>query len=98
MTSTTVCAALLQPLDVVEDISAEVVLDFHVGQGSREVKDLLVGQFADLACRVDMESSEELRGGLVSDSEETLERFLVEVLDRDIIQDVEVDWRGRCLP
>ena len=60
VTSTTVGTTLLQPLDVVEDVSPQVILDFHVGQSSREIQDLLVGQFADLACRVDVEPGKEL--------------------------------------
>lgn len=65
-----------QPLDVVEDLPAEVVLDLHLGQRGRDVEHLLVGQLADLAGRVDVEAGEEARRGVRADAEEGFEGFL----------------------
>lgn len=70
MTTTAVGTGFLQSFDIVDDLSAEVVLDLHVGQGGRDIKDLLVAQFADLACWMDVEAGEEARGGVVTDAEE----------------------------
>lgn len=59
MTATTVGTSLLQALDIIQNLSAQVVLDLHVGQHGRQVEDLLVGQLADAACRVYVEAGQE---------------------------------------
>lgn len=67
---------LLQPLDIIQILSAEVILDLHFGKRGGDIEDLLVGELADFACRVDMEAGEEARGGVVADAEEGFEGFL----------------------
>lgn len=76
MTSTTVGTSLFQTLDVVKDISAQVVLNLHFRKHGSEVEDLLVGELTDTACWVDVEAGEETAGSVWANSEETLERFL----------------------
>lgn len=56
MATTAVCTSLLQTLDIVEDLSAEIVLDLHVGENGSEVEDLFVGEFSDAAGWVDVET------------------------------------------
>lgn len=69
MAPTTVCSRLLQALDIIENLSSEIILDLHIRQHSREVEDLLVRQLADAAGRVDVEAGQEAGGGVVADSE-----------------------------
>lgn len=57
MSSTPVRTRLLQAFDIIQVLSAKVVLDFHLGQSGRDVEDLLVCQFADFACGVDVKAS-----------------------------------------
>ena len=76
MTPTTVGSRLLQTLDVIEVLSAKVVLNLHIGQGGRDIEDLLVRQVANLACWVDVEAGKKTGRGQVTDAEEGLERFL----------------------
>lgn len=76
MATTPVCSGLFQTLDIVQNFSAKIVLDLHVGQDGCQVKDLLVGQLADAAGRVDIETSQETRGGVGPNAEERLEGFL----------------------
>ena len=76
MTSTTVGTSLFQTLDVVQDISAQVVLNLHFREHGSEVEDLLVGKLTDTACWVDVEAGEETAGSVRANSEEALERFL----------------------
>jgi hypothetical protein len=56
MTTATVCSGLLQTLDIVQNLSAQIILNLHVRQDGSHVKNLLVGQFADSAGRVDVEA------------------------------------------
>jgi len=67
---------LLQSLNIIQSLSAQVILDLHIGERGRDVQDLLVGQLADFARRVDVETREEARGGVVADAEEGFEGFL----------------------
>jgi len=67
---------LLQALNIVQSLSAQVILDLHLGKRGRDVQDLLVGQLADFACRVDVEAGEKARGGVVANSEEGFEGLL----------------------
>ena len=77
MTSAAVSSGLFHTLDVIQNFSAQIVLDFHIRQYSREVKDLLVGQLADAARRMDVKAGHEAGRGIVADSEEALEGFLL---------------------
>jgi len=76
MAPTTVGTSLLQALDVIQNLSAQIILNLHVGEDGGQVENLLVGQLTDAAGRVDVEAGQEARGGVVADSEEGLERFL----------------------
>lgn len=76
MTSAAVSSGLLHALDIIQNFSAQVVLDFHIGQHGCEVEDLLVGQLADAAGRVDVEAGHEAAGTVVANSEEGLEGLL----------------------
>lgn len=77
MTSAAVSSGLFHALDIVQNFSAQIVLDFHIGQHGCEVEDLLVGQLADAAGRVDVETGHEAAGAVGANSEEGLERFLL---------------------
>lgn len=59
MATTTVGTSLLQALNVIQNLSTQVVLNLHVGQDGGQVEDLLVGQLADAAGRVDVEAGQE---------------------------------------
>lgn len=76
MATTTVSTCLLQALNIIEHVSAQVVLNLHIRKHGGQIEDLLVGQLADAAGRVDVEAGEESRGGIVSDAEEGLKGFL----------------------
>lgn len=76
MTSAAVGSGLFHALDIVQNFSAQIVLNFHIGQHSCEVEDLLVGQLADAAGRVDVEAGHEAAGAVVANSEEGLEGLL----------------------
>lgn len=77
LTTTSVRPRLLQPLDIIQILSAEVILDLHVGKRGRDIEDLLVGQLADLAGRVDVEAGEQMGGCIPANAEEGFEGFLV---------------------
>ena len=79
MTPTAVSTRLLQPLDVIKVLSPEVVLNLHVGQGGRDIKNLLVAQVSNLACRMDVKAGKETGRSKITNTEEGLERFLVSV-------------------
>lgn len=70
MTTATVGSGLLQALDIIHNLSAQIILNLHVRQDGGHVKNLLVGQLADSAGRVDVEAGEEAGGGMVADTEE----------------------------
>lgn len=76
MSSTAVSSSLLQALDIIQHLSSQVILDLHIRQHGGQVEDLLVRQLADAAGRVDVEAGQEAGGGMVADSEESLEGFL----------------------
>lgn len=76
MTTTPIGSSLLQALDIIQNFSAEIVFDFHVGKDGCQVEDLLVGQLANAASRVDVEAGQKTRGSVVSNAEERLEGFL----------------------
>lgn len=76
MTSTTVGTGLFQTLDVVQNVSAQVVLNLHFRKHGSEVEDLLVGELTDTACWVDVEAGQETAGSVWTNSEEALEGFL----------------------
>jgi hypothetical protein len=77
MTSAAVSSGLFHALDIVQNFSAQIVLDFHLRQYSREVENLLVGQLADAAGRVDVEAGHKAGGAVVANSEEGLEGLLL---------------------
>lgn len=56
MATTAVCTSLLQTLNIIKDLSAEIVLDLHIGENGSEVKNLFVGEFSDAAGWVDVET------------------------------------------
>ena len=56
MSSTPVRTRLLQAFDIIQVLSAKVVLDFHLGQSGRDVEDLLVCKLADFTRGVDVEA------------------------------------------
>lgn len=76
MATTPVCSGLLKTLDIIQNLSAQVVLDLHIRQDGSQVKNLLVGQLTDAAGWVDVEAGKKARGGVVADAEEGLERLL----------------------
>lgn len=76
MTSAAVSSSLFHALDIVQNFSAQIVLNFHIRQHGCEVEDLLVGQLADAAGRVDVEAGHEAAGAVVANSEEGLEGLL----------------------
>lgn len=76
MTSAAVSSGLFHALDIVQNFSAQIVLNFHIGQHSCEVEDLLVGQLADTTGRMDVEAGHEAAGTVVTNSEEGLEGLL----------------------
>lgn len=100
MTSPAVSTRLLQTLDIIEDLSPEIVLDFHVGEGGGDVEDLLVGELADFAGWVDVEAGEEAGRGVVADAEEGFEGFLY--MDMSLVRGDSVGYIGGgvvwCLP
>lgn len=77
--TTTVGPGLLQPLDIIQILSAEVIFDLHVGQCGRDIQHLLVGQLAHFAGWVDMEPGEETRRSVFANTKERLEGFLLVV-------------------
>lgn len=89
MATTTVGTCLLQALDIIQDLSAEIVLNLHIRQHSSQVKNLLVGQLADAAGWVDVEAGKKARRGVISDSEESLKGFL---FGRVLVYSSLVDW------
>jgi hypothetical protein len=56
MTTTAVGTGLLQALDVVQNLSSQVILNLHVREHGGQVENLLVGELADTAGRVDVEA------------------------------------------
>ena len=76
MASPAISARLLEPFDIIEDRSPEIVFDLHFGEDGGDVENLLVGEFADFAGWVDVEAGEETGGGVVADAEEGFEGFL----------------------
>lgn len=58
----TIRARVLQPLDVIQNLTAQIVLNLHFRERRGEIEDLLVGQLADFASGMDMEPSHQARG------------------------------------
>lgn len=77
MTTTAVGTGLLQTLDVIQDFSSQIILDLHIRQHGGQVENLLVGELADAAGRVDVEAGQEAGGSVVANAKEGLKRFLV---------------------
>jgi alpha-L-fucosidase len=73
MATTTVGTSLLQALDVIQNLSAQVIFNLHIGQDGSQVEDLLVGQLADAAGWVDVEAGQEAGGGVSADAKKGLE-------------------------
>lgn len=82
MTPATVCSSLLQALDIIENISTEIILNLHIRQYSGQVENLLVGQLADATGWVDVETGQETGRGVVANTEEGLKRFLLQMFLR----------------
>ena len=59
-----------QPLDILEYLPSQIVLDPHVRQSASEVEDLPGAQFVDCGCLVDVEAGEHAFGGVVADAKE----------------------------
>ena len=76
MATTTVRSGLLHALDIIQHLSAKVIFDLHVRKHTRQVEDLLVGQLANAAGRVDVETSQEAGGGIGADPKKALEGLL----------------------
>lgn len=76
MSPTTVSTGIPQSLDIIQHLSAEVVLDLHFRQRRCEFEHLLVGELADLGRRVDIEAGHEPGGVLRTNAEEGLEGLL----------------------
>lgn len=72
----TVCSDILKPLDVVEDFSAEIVLDLHLRKSCGKVEDLLISQFPDFAGVMDVKARHETGGDAGTNAEERLEGLL----------------------
>jgi hypothetical protein len=68
--------ALSQPANIIEHLAAQVILDPHLGQRGVQIQDLLVGQVADFAGRVDVHAGEEVRRDVLADAEEVFHGFL----------------------
>lgn len=77
MATTAVGTGLLQTLDIIQDLSSQVILNLHIRQHGGQVEDLLVGELADAAGWVDVEAGQEAGGGVVANAEKGLEGFLV---------------------
>lgn len=77
MTTTAVGTGLLQALDVVQDLSSQVILNLHVRKHGGQVQNLLVGELADAAGRVDIEAGKEAGGSVAANSEKGFEGFLL---------------------
>lgn len=72
----TVRSNIPKPLDVVEDLPAEIVLDLHLRESCGKVEDLLVSQFPDFAGFVDVKARHEPGGDGGTNAEESLEGLL----------------------
>lgn len=77
MSSTTVRAHILQPLDVILHNLARVVLNRHSGQLGRKLEDRLGGKRLDALAWEDGEFGHDAFGGLGTDGEERGESFLL---------------------
>jgi hypothetical protein len=67
---------LFQPLNIIQHLPSEIVLDLHVCEGGGDVEDLLVAELANFGRFVDVEAGEEAAGGVGADAEEGFEGFL----------------------
>jgi hypothetical protein len=54
MPPSTICTRIPQPLNIIKDLSTQIILDFHFGQRSCDIEDLRVCQIADFGRRVDV--------------------------------------------
>jgi hypothetical protein len=77
MTTTAVGTGLLQALDVIQNLSSQVILNLHIRKHGGQVENLLVGELADAAGRVDVEAGQEAGGSVAANSEKGLEGFLL---------------------
>jgi hypothetical protein len=76
MSPAPISTGIPEPLDIVEYLSPQIILNFHFGQRGRDVEHLRVGEFADFGLWVNVEASQEAGGDVWADSEEALEGFL----------------------
>jgi hypothetical protein len=76
MSPSTVRPRIPQPLDVVEDLSAEVIFDFHLRESRSKVEDLLIRQFPDLSRWMDVKAREETGGDGGTNAKERLDGLL----------------------
>lgn len=56
MSLATIRARVLQPLDIIQNLTPQIILNLHFRERRGEVEDLLVGQLADFASGMDMEA------------------------------------------
>jgi alpha-L-fucosidase len=76
MTTTAVGTGLLQALDVVQNLSSQVILNLHVRKYGGQVENLLIGELADAAGWMDVEAGQEAGGSVAANAEKGLEGFL----------------------
>jgi hypothetical protein len=76
MSTATISTSIPEPLDIVQHLAPQIILDFHLGQRSGQVEYLWVGEFADFGLWVDVEASQEARRHVWADAEEGFEGFL----------------------
>ena len=61
MPPSTIRPRLFQPLNIIQVLSPEIVLNLHIGKRGRDIEDLFVGELADFTCWVDVEARKEAR-------------------------------------
>ena len=76
MSPAAVSTSIPEPLDIVQHLPPQIILDFHFGQRGCEVEHLRVGEFSDFGLWVDVEASQEAGRDIWTDSEEGFKGFL----------------------
>lgn len=66
-------ARVLEALDILQDLAAQVVFDLHAVEVRRQLDDLRARQVAHFRRAVDVEARQDACRGVVADAEEGLE-------------------------
>lgn len=77
MSSPSVCTGILQPLDILQYLSSQFVFDLHPIECCGQIQDLVLREFANFHCFMEVKTRENARRVMRSDAKERFKGNLI---------------------